>query len=332
MSSTSHAKLTSTELASLWNAYISQTHNECVLHYFIAKVEDADMATVLNNAYQTVVDLKESCKQILQSEHIPVPMGFSSQDVDVNAPRLFPDSFFLMYLKNMSRIMVAAWGLMYTLSSRKDIREHFKSCLSQSTSIFDQVSDVLLEKGIYTRPPFIDPPKKTDLIENRDYMDGKSFLKESRYLNAVEISHVFANIEANVIGHSLTQGFSQTADQKNVREFMKKASQLSEKVITDLTQFLTESKLPAPMGSETQVFSSTIPPFSDRLMMYEMSVLSSAGISDYATSLSVSMRNDLTEQYMSLLTGTSKLAKEAELIMIKNHWLEQPPQQEKITP
>ncbi|UCZ54928.1 DUF3231 family protein [Bacillus shivajii] len=332
MCSHENIKLTSSEMASLWNDYMNHTHSICILDYFIAKAEDVEVLQVLKSAYQMIERMKGACKQLLQAEQVPIPIAFSSQDVDVNAPRLFSDTFSLMYVKNLSRAMVASSGLMFTMSTRKDVREHFKEFLSNATNLFDEVSDLLLEKGLYTRPPFIDPKKRSDFIEDKEYLNGIDLFSDQRFLNTIEISHIFANIEANVIGHTLTKGFAQTADIKEVRAFMENAGQLSEEIVNSLTQFLIGSQLPAPMASETQVFSSSHAPFSDRLMMYEITVLSAAGLSDYATSLATSMRNDLKRQYMDLINDTSKIAKKAERLMIDHHWLEQPPQQDRIIP
>ncbi|MGD6830693.1 DUF3231 family protein [Sutcliffiella halmapala] len=330
MSSSNRVRLTSSEMASLWSEYINHTHSSCMLEYFIAKAEDAEVLEVLNKTFQIIEDSKDNTKRILESENVPIPVGFSSQDVDVNAPRLFSDSFFLLYIKNLSKVMVASCSLMYIMSTRKDMREHFKECLSKASNVFESVSDVLLNKGLYTRPPVIEPPKKSDFVEDKDYLNGINLLGDQRFLNAIEISHVFGNIEANVIGNALTKGFGQTADLKEVREFMQNAGGLSEKIINLLTQFLSGSQLPAPMPSDTQVYNSSHPPFSDRLMMYQITTLSAAGLSDYATSLATSQRNDLKRHYMDLIDDTVKLAKKAENIMIKNSWKEQPPQQDKI--
>jgi spore coat protein CotF len=323
-------KLTASEMASLWDAYINNTHNVCVLKYFVSVAEDAQVADVLHKTLEIVQREVQKNKQIIQSENIPVPLGFGDQDVDINAPRLFSDTFSLMYVKSLSRVMLTSCALMYTMSARSDIRSHFKDSINQATIVFDAVSDTMLTKGIYTRPPFIEPPKKVDFIEDKDYFRGSNFLKDQRYLNAVEITHIFGNIEANVIGNTLTKAFGQTADLKKVREFMNEAGELSEKVINSCSQFLTGSNLPSPMGAETQVFSSTKSPFSDRLMMYELSLLTAAGVTDYATSLATSMRNDLRSHYMNLFSDTLKLANKAEGIMIANSWIEQPPQQDKI--
>ncbi|WP_100372338.1 DUF3231 family protein [Bacillus sp. FJAT-45037] len=330
MSSPESIKLTSSEMASLWKQYISVTHSMCMLQYFIAKAEDNEVLTTLTNTLQKVEKIKGNTKQILELEKVQVPVGFSSQDVDVNAPRLFSDVFALLYIKNLSRIITSTSSLMHTMSTRKDIRQHFKECTSEVLTVFDEVSDVLLDKGLYVRPPYIEPPRKSDFVEDKDYLNGINLLGDQRNLNAIEISHVFGNIEANVVGNTITQAFEQTADKKEVRDFLKKAGKLSEKVITTLTKFLTSSHLPAPMPSETQVFSSSQPAFSDRLMMYQLTTLSSIGISDYATSLATSMRNDLKRQYTDFLDDTAKLGGEAQKLLIENSWLEQPPQQDKV--
>ncbi|WP_078427363.1 DUF3231 family protein [Alkalihalobacterium alkalinitrilicum] len=330
MSSPESVKLTSSEMASLWTEYITHTHNSCVLEYFLAKVEDLEVLDVLKKTKLFIENSLSKTKQLLESAGVPLPTGFDSSDVDTNAPRLFSDSFFLLYTKNLSRVMVASCSLMFTMSTRKDIRGHFKECLLGATTVFDNISDVLLDKGLYTRPPFIESPQRSDFIEDKEYLKGNNLLGEQRPLNAVEISHVFGNVEANVIGSALTKGFQQTADLKEVREFMEDANQLSKKIVNLLTDFLTGSQLPTPMPSETQVFSSTHPPFSDRLMMYQISILTAAGLSDYATSLATSQRNDLKKQYSDLLASTAKLAKEVENLMIENSWKEQPPQQDKV--
>ncbi|WP_421378132.1 DUF3231 family protein [Bacillus salacetis] len=331
MSSPESVKLTSSEMASLWDAYISNTHTACVLKHFVAVAEDSDVLKLLSETLEVIQNAEQKTKKILESENIPIPIGFTDQDVDVNAPRLFTDTFSLLYIKNMARVMLAACSLMYSMSTRKDIRNHFKECINRGTDIFDSVSDLLLAKGTYIRPPFIEPPKEVDFIENKDYVNGKNFFKDQRYLNAIEISHIFANIESNVVGNALTQAFGQTADLKQIRDFMGDAGQLCTKVVNTLTEYLTGSKLPAPMGSDTHVYSSPKPPFSDKLMAYEMSVLIATALSDYATSMAASMRNDLKSHYMDLLEDTLKIGKKAEDIMIEHAWLEQPPQQDKLT-
>ncbi|MCT2535450.1 DUF3231 family protein [Aquibacillus koreensis] len=330
MCSQKNVNLTASEIASIWQSYMSLTHCSCILKYSISIAEDMEVRNTLTKTLENMEHQTQKTKHLLEVEKIPVPVGFGIQDIDMNAPRLFSDSFSLLYFKNVARMMTSSYSLMYTMSSRKDIMDHFRVGTGEIMHVFELISNVLLDKGIYNRAPIIDSSKKVDFIENKDYVSGNNLFGDQRFLNAVEISHVFGNLEANVVGNTITKAFGQTADKKEVREFMEQAGNLSEKIISSLTKVLTSSQLPAPMPSETQIYSSTQPPFSDKFVMYQMSILTSAGVSDYATSVATSLRNDLKRFYSDVLQDTVKLGKKAETLMIKNSWLEQPPQQEKV--
>jgi hypothetical protein len=54
---TDHAKinLTSSEIAYLWKLYMFETLNRCILHYFLATVEDTDIQMLI----QTKLEAKE---------------------------------------------------------------------------------------------------------------------------------------------------------------------------------------------------------------------------------------------------------------------------------
>ncbi|WP_456272582.1 DUF3231 family protein [Bacillus sp. AK031] len=122
MSDSNKVNLTSSEMASLWDAYISHTHTLCILKYFRAKAEDGEVLEILTHTYEALEKSKNECEALLQSENIPVPMGFGENDVDISAPRLFSDTFAMMYLKNLATVMMASCILMFTVSTRKDIR------------------------------------------------------------------------------------------------------------------------------------------------------------------------------------------------------------------
>ncbi|MFA9560460.1 DUF3231 family protein [Evansella sp. AB-rgal1] len=322
-------EITASEMSALWDSYINQTHNVCVLKYFASKAEDTDLQNILNTALQKETVLVDKGLDFLKKEGVPIPIGFTDRDVNEQAPRLFSDTFAFLHLKHLASAKLSITSLYFANATKKEIRTYFKQMYEDTTEVLEVVRDVMLEKGIYRRHPTIDP-QKSDVIENKDYLSGNYFFQEDRYLNSIEISHVASNVQANTVGQALTKGYSQTADLKDVREYMKKANDLAGKVIVTLTDYLQKSDLSAPMGSGTEVYNTTEAPFSDRLMMYQMSVLTSAGITDYATSLATSMKSDLMKTYLDFLTDTSKLANKGAKLMIENHWLEQPPQQEKI--
>nr|WP_318281090.1 DUF3231 family protein [Paenibacillus bovis] len=73
------------------------------------------------------------------------------------------------------------------------------------------------------------------------------------------------------------------------------------------------------------VTDSTTAPFSDKLMMFHMGLLSAAGTGNYATSAAASQRTDLVIAYERLSLEIALYAKDGANIMIRNGWMEQPP-------
>ncbi|MFC7686990.1 DUF3231 family protein [Ureibacillus sp. GCM10028918] len=88
---TEQQKLTSAEIASIWTAYMNDTMSKCVLGYFLKDVEDAEIRSIIKQAYDLASTHIEKLTSIFQEEQIPLPTGFTSEDVDMNAPRLYMD-------------------------------------------------------------------------------------------------------------------------------------------------------------------------------------------------------------------------------------------------
>ncbi|MEH7586739.1 DUF3231 family protein, partial [Priestia megaterium] len=66
--------------------------------------------------------------------------------------------------------------------------------------------------------------------------------------------------------------------------------------------------------------------FSDKLMMYNTSLLSTFGLGSNALGGAFSLRSDLPLKMLQLAKDIYSLAKEGGKVMIQNGWLEEPPQ------
>jgi hypothetical protein len=156
-------------------------------------------------------------------------------------------------------------------------------------------------------------------------LSGLNPFSDKRPLNAVEISHLYLNIITNSIGVKLSLAFAQTSTSKDVQDFMLRSKDISKKHIQLFTDVLLQDEIEAPHIPDVAVSDSTTRTFSDKLMMFHMSLIASAGIGNYATAGAASQRSDLMINYERLSFEVARLAKSGADIMIKNHWLEQPP-------
>ena len=80
-----------------------------------------------------------------------------------------------------------------------------------------------------------------------------------------------------------------------------------------------------PIPSDIAITDSTTPPFSDKLTLFHMGLLSALGTGNYATAAAASQRSDLALNYERISLEIGQYAKDGADIMISNEWLEQPP-------
>lgn len=319
-------RLTSAEIGNLWLSYLNDSMAICVLKYFLAMVEDTEVRPVIEYALELSNNHVDRVTKIFNNENFPIPQGFTDEDVNLTAPRLFSDSFYLIYLQNMSRAGLTAYSLAVPLMARPDVLDLYHECLASSAELNIKASKVMLSKGIYSRAPYVSTPEKVDFIQKQDYLEGFFKFGDPRPLNAIEITAIYVCILTNVLGKVLLTGFSQVAKSQKVREFMYRGTRIASKHIEIFGSLLMKDNLPSPITWDSEVTDSTVSPFSDKLMMYHTRVLSLASIANYGTSIAASSRHDLSAYYARLTAEFGLFGDDGSNIMIENKWMEQPPQ------
>ncbi|WP_096185753.1 DUF3231 family protein [Evansella halocellulosilytica] len=320
-------RLTSSEISVVWSSYQNNSFSICILKYFLANVDDAEIKSALQFAFDISVKNFNLSKEILQNDNQPLPIGFTDEDVSPTAPRLFSDSVYLYYLKNMSKIGLSVYGVALATAAHADVRHFLSQAIQTSTELYNKTSEALLSKGLFVRNPYVTTSDHVDFVDKKSYLGGILNLNNNnRPLNVVEITHIEANVETNSLGKALMTGFAQIAKSKKVRNYCTKAKEIATKHVQVFTTMLTDDDLPSPMPWDLEVTDSTISPFSDKLIMFHISLLTSSSTSNYATASAASLRTDIFTSYVRLTTEISQFAKDGVDIMIKNAWLEQPPQ------
>ncbi|MEK4029905.1 DUF3231 family protein [Pseudobacillus sp. FSL P4-0506] len=323
MTSHDHIKLTSSELSSLFGAYVSDTLSICVLSYFLNHVEDSDIKDCVKFALESAQTRMKKEESIFRAEGIVIPVAFSEQDVNVRAPRLYSDEFILHYVSNIGVMGLNAYATALPTTARQDIREFFSLCLQAATELFNQSVDILLNKGLYIRPPYIPYPQVTEFVHKQHFLAG--WVGEQRPLTSTEISFLFMNLYRNTLGSALLTGFSQTAHSKEIRKYMERGAEIGQHHSAVFAKFLEESNLPVPTASHFTVTDSVEAVFSDKLMMSHTAALYNAGSGFYGRSIGGSSRKDLSAAYSRLMIEVGEYSLDGAKIMIENGWVEKPP-------
>jgi hypothetical protein len=315
-------KLTSAEMGKLWAIYMGNSMAICVLRYFLQHVRDEEIKNLVENACNLSQDFVKKIENILEKENFPIPDGFSEQDVNLAAPRLFEDEFYVHYLKYTAKAGMSIYSVGLPLIFRKDVRDFFLTCMDSTMKLVEQVKDLLMSKGLIMKPPIIPVPKKVDYVSG-GFLNG--YLGHVRPLHALEITHFYDNIENNVTSKALIMAFAQVAKDEKIRKLFEKGRDMTQSNLKRYMELLNNENLPSPTFVDDLVTTSTIAPFSDKLMLFHKMDMFTMKMRAFGNSIAVNGRHDVGLNYTKSFAKISIFVEEAARIMIDKGWFEQPP-------
>nr|WP_017378949.1 DUF3231 family protein [Paenisporosarcina sp. TG-14] len=324
MKITHDTQLTSSEISFLWGIYLGDTLSICVNKYFLQHIQDKNIKTIVEHTLNLSQQHVEIVRGIFTDEEIPIPLGFTEEDVNLKAKRLYSDTFCLNYVKGITKVGLATYSVALSSIFREDILSFNSQCIASLVELNNETTRVLLEKGLATRPPSIPYPTKVEFVHKQSFileMLGK------RPLLGIEVANLYTNILTNNLGFCMGVGFAQVADSKELRDYFSRGIDIALKHVKVFGDYLENQSItiPLPLSSNQDVTDSTESPFSDKLMMYHLGFISAGGAGNYGVSISTSMRSDLTVDYSRLIAEVLKYSEDGLNIMIKNGWFEQPP-------
>ncbi|KAA0549479.1 DUF3231 family protein [Bacillus sp. BGMRC 2118] len=315
--------MSSSEIANLWTQYMNDSMGAAVTSYFIKTVDDPDIKEILEFALSLSKGHLSKIREFLKKENFPIPKGFTKLDVNYDAPPLFTDTFMLVYYHVMTLHGLTGYAGAVGTSARADQRKYFISCNKEAMELYDRIMDVMLSKGIFSRPPHIAPKEKIDFVEKQSFLTG--FLGNRRPLNAIEISGIYYNMHKNIVKIVLELGFTQVTETDEVRAYFQRGHKVCDKQFDILNTMLTDDNLPPPRRVDSEITNSTVAPFSEKLMLFHVVTLVSAAVGFYGAGFAVAQRRDLAAQYARLITEIALYAEDGINLLIEKGWIEEPP-------
>jgi hypothetical protein len=316
-------KLTSAEIGTLWSEYVNGTAIDTINKYMVSIIEDEKIKRNFEEAIQIFDKQKRQITTFLENEGFPIPIGFTDADLNKGKKRLFSDIFCLDYLHVMTLHGLLGHTTSFSSSVRKDLRDFYDACDNDGKRMYHQTIELLLEKGHFQRNPYFYPEESPEYVSGEEFIDG--YFDNKRPLAANEIISLSFNMKKKILEKSLSIGFSQVTQSKEVRKFLESSEKNSDEQIQALGKILHGDNLPIPMSWESEVTTSQEPPFSDKLMLYHIGFLIQASQAYHGAGLASAMRTDLVVAYEKIILKNLMVTKEWFNLMVKNKWLEQPP-------
>ncbi|MCM3571070.1 DUF3231 family protein [Neobacillus mesonae] len=295
-----------------------------VWQYFLNIVENKEIKPVLEFALQLAESHITKITEFLKGADFQVPIGFTENDVNINAPRLFSDQFLLFYSYIMTIHGLTAYSLAFTNAERKDIQDYLFECTVTSKELFQKIMELAKNQPKFTNVPSIPSPHGAKLIESTGLIDN--LIGDKRPLNSSEISTLFFSSTKTGFIKALSLAFSQVAELEEVRHFMVKNVKLAGKDAESFDTILQQDHLPIPEKWDADITDCTVSPFSDKLLMFHAGFLVNAALSYYGASLGSTLRSDVIVNYSKVFTHAMEAGALSYNIMVKHGWLEKQPE------
>ncbi len=315
--------LTAAEVSALWLQYLGDSMAICVYKYFLNIVENKEIKSILEDSLQLAESHITKITDFLNNANFQIPMGFTENDVNVNAPRLFSDQFLLFYSYIMTIHGLTAYSLAVTNVERHDIQNYLFDCAVSSKELFQRIVELAKSQPKFTSVPSIPSPHGVEFMESPGFISD--LIGDKRPLNSSEISTLFFNSTKTGFIRSLSLAFSQVAVREDVRNFMLKNVKLAGKDADSFDVILQQDHLPIPQKWDDEVTDSTVSPFSDKLIMFHAGFLVNAALTYYGASIGSSFRSDIMVNYSKVFTHAMEAGAFSYNIMVKHGWLEKQP-------
>lgn len=312
------------EIGNLWASYMAEKMSVCMLKFFVAKSKDPDIKPVLQQALNVSSQNINSMENLFHSINEPIPEGYGDKDVDNSAPELFSETFSLSYTRLMNVFIGLKYSLSLSRSSRSDFRQFFSGAMDSSRNINQRATDVLMAKGLLPKAPHIIVPDRTEMVHDKNYYG--SFFKGNRPLNALEIGHLFYNMEVKLTLETIKLGFSQVVKSEKIKNHLYNGSLMHKEQAFKFGKFLVEENLPTPASSNFQLTNSKQSPFSDKLILAHTSAVTTFCLLDVGYGLTSSARKDINDVLINILNEILMDSKDGADLMIENGWFEKVPE------
>lgn len=318
-------ELTVSEVSNMWSSYLKNSMELQFFTYFFQTAEDRKVRKIVGRLlHQSGKNLKQ-LQDFFHKESISVPLGFTDEDININAGKVFSDHFILFFCHDITQLSLSTYPSALGESTRKDIRDYFEITLKFTLKIQNEIVDLMLSKDIYPKPPKIKLDDRIDFARSIIYLNG--FRGGSRALNAPEIANLSRLIHRAQFSRNIFATFSHISQRNEMKDHFSKGRAMAEDVLRSLQEVMNKENIPVSSAKELTQFDVDIPPFSEKMMLFFVNtcigIFCFTMISQAMTS---SLRSDIIIKLLSISKNMSLYYGKGLMIAIKQKWLEQPPQ------
>jgi hypothetical protein len=181
----------------------------------------------------------------------------------------------------------------------------------------------MIKKGLHHPEVYIPTPNHMEKVSKQSFLAG--WFADRRPINSAEITQIVFNFRSTEFNKTFLKSFAQVTPSKQLKKHFQRGVEMFQKQLDIFQSILTENDLPKIPTWDSEITDTTISPFSDRLMLYKMTLLASEVAGRYGTSLATIQRRDLGAHYMRLITEVLQYGEDCMNLIIEHQFIDQLP-------
>jgi len=315
--------LTAAEVTNLWNSYLGNSMAIGVTTYFIKTSHDSEVIELLEDALDLAEYQTKGARELFDQFDHPRPQGYSMEEFNVKAPTLYKDNIILLVNLILAQDAGTLYSVALSTATHSDVRQYYLTCANRTNNLINQIVELMEKKGLFHPKVSLPVPSSIEKVERQSFVGN--WFSGKRPLNAEEITQVTSNLTNIEVSKEFFRSFIQITSSKQLKEHYKRGEEIAKKHSKILKSLLADHNLPQPPTWESEITESTVNPFSERMMLYKVSVFAASIVGRYGTAVSTSMRKDVGVDFYRLMAEFAVYGEDTLNLMIEEGFLDQTP-------
>ena len=312
--------LTAAEISHLLVSYMNNTMAYHVTDAFFKQANNLEVREMLKFALEIADEEVRGAERFLTKDNRSLPEQFTKADVDFEQ-KYYSDNYVVLLKYMLAQDALPVYGLSLSTSINPEVRDFYKKILNKTAQLVDMCMTLMVKHEL-NQPMVYIPKQELHKIEQQSYL-GKLFGR-NRPLVAPEVLQLQTTFQSTDIFRLILQSFCQTKSSELSTHFERGVKMCNDQ-LSEIVHIFEKYELPRLKTFDSDVYTDLEAPFSDRLMLFKISMITSANASKYGAAASATLRKDIGATFVKLAGQVLLYAEDTGNLLIKHRMLDEAP-------